>query len=619
MTINKSKLSLTLFFMKGSVHLFLLSMISTLAVSLSEMITPKLITLTVDSIIEDKPIDASAAAGKLAIRLGGAEYLREHMWIMAVAIIIMALIMGVFKYLAGYFGTAASETLTERTRNSLYFKIERLPFSWHTENPSGDIIQRCTSDVETLKNFLSEQLTSIVSTVLMIALSLAFLFGISGTIAMIALLSIPVIFSFSFLFHRLIRRRFAECDENEGVLSSVVQENLTGVRVVRAFGREAHEIDKFTRQNVKYTNCWVKLCRIMSGFWAVGDLIGCVQVMLVILAGIYLCIGDKITTGEFIAAITYNSMLLWPVRRLGRMVSELSKADIAIGRISYIMNAPEETDAENACPADGTGDVEFNRVSFSFDGKNNVLSDVSFKIKSGETVGILGGTGSGKSTLMQLLCRLHDLKENQGSITLSGVDIRRLTARSLRQAVGIVLQEPFLFSRSIAENISMARIEGQEIRGASDIDSDMRKASEIACLEDAVNGFVHGYDTVVGERGVTLSGGQKQRVAIARILLRGAPILIFDDSLSAVDAETDAKIRRAIRRELKGSTVIIISHRISSIMHADDIIVLDQGKIVERGNHSELINKNGTYKRIYDLQSADASESAEKTEMEVRI
>lgn len=614
MTKNKSKISLALFFMKGSIHFFVLSMTATLIVSLLEMVAPKLITLAVDSVIGHEPVDPSSLVGMIAGAMGGAEYLKSHMWNMAIAIIVIALFMGVFRYLSGYFGSAASETLTERTRNCLYLKIERLPFLWHTENPSGDIIQRCTSDVETVKNFLSEQLTSIISTVLTIVLSLFFLFGINGTIALIALASIPVIFSFSFFFHRMMRSRFKECDENEGVLSSIVQENLTGVRVVRAFGREVHEIDKFTAQNRKYTGCWITLSRIMSAFWAVGDFISCIQVMLVIMAGVYLSIDGKITTGEFIAAVSYNSMLLWPVRRLGRMVSELSKADIALGRIAYIMNSEEESDCDGAANVDTSGDIVFENVSFSFDGRNDVLSNVSFSISPGQTVGILGGTGSGKSTLVQLLCRLYEIEEGRGRITFSGTDIRKVTSSSLRRAVGIVLQEPFLFSRSIADNISIARPLMSGAAEESGVPADVRRASEIACLDSAVESFTEGYDTLVGERGVTLSGGQKQRVAIARILLRGTPVIVFDDSLSAVDAETDAAIRKSIRKELAGSTVIIISHRVSSIMHADKIIVLDRGRIAESGTHEELINNGSIYRRIYDLQHTDAAEAMSEKE-----
>jgi len=590
-------------FLKGSVALFILSMVSTLLLSLLELISPQIIKVMIDSVIGKEAVDKSSIGGIIVGAVGGIDYLRENVWAIALIVITLALFMALFKYLSGVFNTTASEKLTESTRNALFEKIESLPYSWHTANPTGDIIQRCTSDVETLKRFLSEQLTSVVSTVMLIILSLLFLSRIHIKITLIALLSIPLVVGFSLLFHRLISKGFAKCDENEGILSSVVQENLAGVRVVRAFGRESAEIDKFTKQNKVYTDTWVKLCRVLTGFWAVNDIISCVQVMIVILTGVYLCVDGEITAGEFVAAVSYNSMLTWPVRRLGRMISEMSKATIALGRLGYIMNSESERDSADAFEADCDGNIVFDHVSFSYDGKKKVLDDVSFAIEKGTTLGILGGTGSGKSTLVQLLCRLYDLADGNGTITVSGADVRNLTAKSLRRAVGIVLQEPFLFSRTIKENVSIAndKVSEDAVMGAS----------EIACLDRAVKDFAQGYNTLVGERGVTLSGGQKQRVAIARILVRGTPVIIFDDSLSAVDAETDALIRRAIKTELRGATVIIISHRISSLMHADNIIVLDSGRLAESGTHDELLAKDGIYKRIFELQHTDSYDEKE--------
>ena len=595
---RNKKPSLILRFLHGSIHLFIFSMIATLLVSVFELIYPQVIRILTDSVIGSEPVDPKSIAGKLILHTVGIDYLSKNLWMVAAIIIFFAIIIGIFKYLSGVLNTAASEKLTETTRNLLFEHIEHLPFSWHTDNSTGDIIQRCTSDVETLKRFLSEQLTQVVSTVMLITLSLFFLNDIHPRFTLVAGLSIPVVVGFSLGFHKKISGGFRKCDENEGMLSSIVQENLTGVRVVRAFGREKTEITKFTSQNHKYTETWLSLCRVLASFWSTNDIISCVQVMVVILTGVYLCVDGKITAGDFIAAVTYNAMLTWPVRRLGRMISEMSKASIALGRLGYIMDSEMESDAVDAKDADLSGDIEFNNVSFSYDGHKNVLDNISFKIPHGTTLGILGGTGSGKSTLVHLLCRLYDLPENCGSITVSGTDIKEVSAKSLRDKIGIVLQEPFLFSRSIADNISISTEETTE--------EELRHAVEIACLDKAISEFKSGYETLVGERGVTLSGGQKQRVAIARILLRGTPVIIFDDSLSAVDAETDSMIRHAINRELKDSTVIIISHRISSIMHADNIIVLDKGIVAESGSHSELLDNNGIYRRIFDLQHTDS-------------
>ncbi|MBR4933240.1 MAG: ABC transporter ATP-binding protein, partial [Clostridia bacterium] len=308
--MNKnSKTSLILRFMKGSVHIFIFSMIATLCVSLLELIYPQIIRLLCDSIIGNDPIDHGSLAGKLVGSTFGIDYLRENLWAVAVIIIVFAALIGVFKYLSTLLNTSAAERLCETTRNTLFEKIQSLPYAWHTANPTGDIIQRCTSDVETLKRFLSEQLTQVVSTVMLIALSLVFLMDIHSTFAIIAAVSIPLVITFSAGFHKLIRKGFAKCDENEGILSSIVQENLTGVRVVRAFGRESAEIEKFTAQNQKYTGTWLSLCKVLAGFWATNDIIACVQVLVIILSGVYLCVDGDITVGDFLAAVSYNAML----------------------------------------------------------------------------------------------------------------------------------------------------------------------------------------------------------------------------------------------------------------------------------------------------------------------
>lgn len=580
-------------FLKGSAHFFALSIISALLVSLFELICPKIISFTVDSVIGSVTPDLPVFINPELINIA---YLRSHLWVIAAVIMGFAVLMGIFKLLQSVWNRCGAETLVETMRNTLYSHISRLPFSWYMKNQTGDIIQRCTSDVETVKVFLSEQLTSVISTTLLIVLSLCFMLTINGKLAVIAIVTIPVILLYSAFFHKRIGSGFEKCDENEGQLSAICQENLTGVRVVRAFGREKYEVDKFAAQNKIYTDSWVRLCRLMSAFWSTGDLISGLQVMLIIIFGVVLCIRGEMTAGDFIAAVSYNAMLIWPVRQLGRVISEMSKAGISIGRIGYILDSEQEHDAENAVPCDMSGDIKFSHVSFSYDGAEDtkVLDDVSLKIEKGKTLGILGMTGSGKSTLVQLLCRLYEPTE--GKITVSGRNIREIQSESLRKSIGIVLQEPFLFSRTLKANI-----------GIIDEEPDMenvKKAAAIACLDDTIEGFANGYDTMVGERGVTLSGGQKQRTAIARTLYQNTPVMIFDDSLSAVDAETDAKIRHALRDRLNDATVIIISHRISTLMSADKIIVMNHGKIVEAGTHEELLAQNGLYKQINDIQTS---------------
>ena len=589
-------------FLSGSMHFFALCIVSSMLASLFELLVPKIISFTVDSVLGDTPAELPAFLGNIVASMGGTAYLRSHLWIPAGLILVLALLMGLCKYGESVFNRKGAETLVETMRNRLFSHISRLPFAWFMKNQTGDIIQRCTSDVETVKAFLSEQLTSILSTVLLIVMSLFFMFSINTTLAMIALVSIPIVITYSALFHGKIGKGFLVCDEHEGRLSSIVQENLTGVRVVRAFGREKYEVDKYTKQNNTYADSWVHLGLLMSLFWSTGDILSGLQVMLILIVGTVLCVDGQLTVGDFIALISYNSMLTWPVRSLGRVISEMSKAGIAVGRIGEILDSPIEEDLPGAVDCDPDGDIVFDHVTFGYTEDKTILDDVSLTIAKGSTVGILGMTGSGKSTLVSLLCRLYDLPEGNGTITLAGTDIRKMKAASLRKNVGIVLQEPYLFSRTLGENI------GITFDDPAAHELEIKTAAHDASLDSTIEGFTHGYDTTVGERGVTLSGGQKQRTAIARLLAQNTPVMIFDDSLSAVDSETDAKIRRALREKTADATVILISHRIQTLMSADKIVVLDRGKIAEEGTHEELLALGGIYRQIADIQSGLDSE-----------
>ncbi len=588
-----NKLKLTLRFLSGCKKYFIITMILSVLVSLLDLQNPKIIGFTIDSVIGNEPHGFTGIMAKLLELVGGTDALKQRLWLIAIAVGIVSLFGLVAKYLYRLYNSIAAETLVLNMRRMLFSHIERLPFKWHGDNQTGDIIQRCTSDVDMVKRFLSDQLTAIFQIVVMIGLSLFFMFSIDLTLALIALASIPVIITYSLVFHKHISKHFKECDEAEGVLSSITQENLTGVRVVRAFGREKFERDRFHKQSGLYAELWIKLSRLFSLFWTTGDLISGLQTMLIIVIGSAICVEGGISVGEFVEFVSYNGMLIWPVRRLGRMVSQMSQAGVSLDRIAYIMNSEEEQDKPETVSGNMSGDIVFDNVSFSYDGKTKVLDSVSFEIKSGTTFGILGGTGSGKSTLMYLLDRLYDLPKGCGKITVGGVDISDMTADELRSNIGIVMQEPFLFSRTIAENIGIT---------GNDDENTIKSAAAVACLGETVEGFTDGYDTVVGERGVTLSGGQKQRTAIARMLTQNAPIMIFDDSLSAVDAETDAKIRRALREKTGDATVILISHRTSTLMQADKILVLDHGKVSDVGSHDELLSRDGIYRKIYDIQ-----------------
>ena len=587
--------------LKGSKLAFAIGMASTLVLTFTGMITPQIIRITLDNVILGQPTDSlSPIYQSVLTALGGVEYLKNNLWIIGLLLLSVAAVTAISMYLFRVMNTLGAETFTKTARDALYDKIAGLPFSWHMRNHTGDIIQRCTSDVETLRNFIAEQLTGIVRIVFMAALSVGFMFSMNYKMALIAVAYVPVILTYSLIFHKRIKKVFTECDEKEGEVSAEVQENLTGVRVVRAFGREKYERDRFNKNNADYTDLWKRLAILMPRFWATSDIITGMEMMAIIVFGAVFTVHGEISVGEYIAFISYNGMLAWPVRMLGRLISELSKAGVSLSRINYVLSSEVEKDSENALTPDMAQDISFEHINFAYENCPELLHDVTFNVKAGSTVGIMGGTGSGKSTLMLLLDKLYDLEDPSSRITIGGEDIRNIKTDYLRDNIGIVLQEPYLFSRSIKDNIGIKQ-EGITLEK-------IREAAKAAALDETVTAFPQGYDTFVGERGVTLSGGQKQRAAIARVLTDDAPILIFDDSLSAVDTETDAKIRASLEARFGSSTIFLISHRVSTLKKADKILVLEKGRIAEMGSHDELIALGGIYSEIYAAQTAGVDE-----------
>lgn len=588
--MKNRKIQLTLRFFKGAKRYFIVAVIASFITTVFNSLTPQIFRFTIDSVLEGDKYP----------------YLAEHLWVIAGVLVGVAMLSGAAMFFSRFFTARAGENFAENMRNALYAHVQRLPSAWHDKNQTGDIIQRCTSDVEVIRNFVVTQLLEVFRTVFLIGVSFAMMWSMNRKLSGIVLLFVPVIVVYSAVFYRLIARRFTDADEAEGELSTVVQENATGVRVVRAFGREQYEMERFRKKNDAFAKLWIRLGTLSGLYWGIGDLITGLQVITVIVVGALEAVNGYISVGEFIAFASYNTALVWPVRGLGRILSDMSKAGVSFERVDYIIKAEEEAYGRKEEAPLSDFDISFSHVSFAYEEGQKVLSDVSFHIPQGKIFGILGGTGSGKSTVTQLLARFYELKEGEGSISLGGQDIREIPLEILRRNVAMVLQEPFLYSRTIRENIA-----------ASNPDAtfeEIRNAAKIACVDDAIMSFPDGYDTLVGERGVTLSGGQRQRVAIARMLLQKAPVLIFDDSLSAVDAETDSLIRKALSTHMKGSTVILISHRITTLMAADEIMVLKQGRAEEMGTHSELIAQNGIYRKIYEIQMShdDRNEVREK-------
>ena len=605
-----SNANLIFFFLKGSYLYFLAGAVCACLVALFDLIIPRMIQFTVDAVIGGNMGAMPAWASGLISRFGGAGFLRGHLWAAALAVAGAAALGAVCRYFFRVSNAKGAETFVRRMRDQLFSHIMSLPYAWHGENSTGDTIQRCTSDVETIKIFVSEQLTSLLRVFILVFMSLYFMASIQPRLTLAAAVFIPIMIISSLIFYGLIGNEFETVDSEEGRLSAIAQENLTGVRVVRTFGREKFERERFEKQNEFYTNHWIRLMRVLASFWVSGNVIATVRNMTVAVYGAVLCVQDQLTAGGLIAFLSYNALMSLPVRGIGRVIVDMSKAGVSLERLRYIMNAvPEEeqaptapagepepgTSAEEkpmaekrsisktkegdhviaeatagnpqaAIPADRVPmdrDIEFSHVSFRYNENSPwVLRDLSMKIRAGTTVGILGATGSGKTTLVLLLDRLWELQEDCGKITIGGRDIRSIDRGWLRKNIGIVQQEPYLFSRTLMENIAIAMPDpgaetpeksipeeteewnpGDEISEAEEEElmteearmREIRRAAEIARLDETVERFADGYDTFVGERGVTLSGGQKQRAAIARMLVRRTPIMVFDDSLSAAD------------------------------------------------------------------------------------
>ncbi len=596
-----TRTSLIMYFLEGAKKYFVMGIIMTTLVSLVDFINPKVIGYTVDTVLGEEASALPALLEQFIQSHGGAAFLRAHLIWIAGAVLCLGMTGAVFRYTAQLLNATGAEKLVKRMRDTLFGHLLYLPYAWYAENHTGDIIQRSTSDVETIKMFLSEQLTALFRTVVMLGMAVCFMLSINPRLTAVSCLFIPIIVGYSFFFHRRIGETFEKADEEEALLSSITQENLTGVRVVRAFGREKEESVRFRLQNERFTQMWIHLMKLLSAFWAAGDFFSNMQIMCVMAYGAWLCAHDALTIGSFIAFMSYNSILTWPVRSLGRVISNLSRASVSIDRIRYIMNAQEETDEPDALDDVPAGDIVFDDVSFRYreDGPW-ILQNISMTIKEGSTVGILGATGYGKTTLVELICRIYDLPEGQGTITIGGTDIRTLKRSALRRAAGLILQEPYLFSRTLKENLTIVDDTADEAA--------LSEAVNTAALKETIEDFPEGYETSVGERGVTLSGGQKQRTAIAQTLMKHSPIVIFDDALSAVDAATDVRIRTELKKALAGVTKIFVSHRLTTLMDADEIFVIQQGRIAEHGSHNELLAYNGIYRRIFDLQSAQEAE-----------
>ncbi|MDY0010857.1 MAG: ABC transporter ATP-binding protein [Candidatus Izemoplasmatales bacterium] len=560
-------------------------------VSYLRTLTPLFGQHIIDSILSD---EASKLPSFLA-DLIQADTLVKQLLLAALLLLLISFIRALFIFVERAITGVFAERTAYSIRNKLYVKLRDADYYFQSHLETGDIIQRCTTDVEMYKRFVSEQSIEVARLVLLVGLSIYQMSKLNVTIMWVSLIIAPILLVSAALYFNKVEKMFTEIEKNEATMTTHVQENVSGARVVKAFANEAYEVEKFRKLNRTYTDSDLRLVKKMSFFWSSTDFLSFIQFFIIAIIGIIYASKGIISLGIYTAFLAYAGNIIWPMRQLGRLVGDFSKTVVSVSRLDHIMSNPGEyVDETNKMTPEIKGDVEFKNVSFKFaDSKEDQIIDVSFKAKQGETIAIIGKTGSGKSTLMNLLIRLLDYQK--GQILVDGIEIKDIEKHHLRRNVGVILQEPFLFSKSVEENIKI-----------SDMAVDNNKVSSVAKIAQVHNdimNFEKGYQTLVGERGVTLSGGQKQRVAIARMLLKPKPILVFDDSLSAVDTETDVQIRKALQKEWKSSTVFIITHRITTAAEADRILVIADGQIKESGKHDELINREGLYKNIWKIQS----------------
>lgn len=532
-------------------------------------------------------------------------------YLIAIAFVGLAVIQGGFTFLSGKMTAYSTEGIILRLRNYLFDHIQRLPFTYHDHTKTGELVQRCTSDVDTIRRFFSEQAIEVGRVLMLFGINFATLFSINARLACLSIISFPIVFIVSSFFTRKIHYAYEAHQEQEGALSATLQENLTGVRVVKAFARQEFEMAKFNRENQEQFQRGRRLAKMHALYWPILESISGMQMVTIFFLGALMVINGEMTVGDYLAFAGLIIWIIWPLQSLGRLITQVSVGLVSYNRVADIIREDrekllgsrereagerEKTPSPNGkTPAAIRGEIEFKDVSFEYDPNMPVLRNISFKARPGQMIALLGPTGSGKSSLINLLARFYDY--TAGHILLDGVELSRYPLLELRHQVGIVEQEPFLFSRSVRENIAYGV--NREVTQA-----EIEAAAKAAAIHDIIMSFPEGYDTLVGEKGVTLSGGQKQRVAIARTLLKDPRILIFDDAVSSVDTETETLIQAALERLRQGRTTFVIAHRIQTVMRADLILVLDQGRIVQRGHHHELMAQDGIYRRIYELQSS---------------
>ena len=523
--------------------------------------------------------------------------IKTYIPLIAISFFCLAALQGVFSYISGRLAARTAESITRRLRNFLFDHIQRLSFSYHDRTKTGELIQRTTSDVDAVRLFFSERAIGTGRILMLFLVNLSVLLTINIRLALLSVIVVPFTIILSLFFFRKVSKAYEEYQDQEAVLSNTLQENLTGVRVVKAFARQVFEEKKFDRDSQEKFKKGKRFFTMHALFWPISDTLTGAQMLFGYYIGAVMAINGEITIGSYLAYAGMIIWIIWPIRNLGRLIIQMSTGLVSYGRIIEVVKEQREPLSVGEYLPDlksVSGEFDFKEVSFAYEDHPVVLDKISFHVKPGQMIALLGGPGSGKSTLVNLLPRFYDY--TSGLLTLDGIDLKSYPRSFLRNQIGLVEQEPFLFSRSIRDNITY----GVD-RSVSE--EELFEASLAAAIHDVILNFSKAYDTLVGEKGVTLSGGQKQRIAIARTLLKNPKILILDDATSSVDVETESEIYKALDRLMIGRTTFIIAHRIQSLMQADLILVLDDGKIIQKGTHQDLIKRPGKYKDIFEIQS----------------
>lgn len=543
------------------------------------LVTPNLLRILIDDVITPKQFDKVP--------------------MLALTVILVVIVKAIMQFLSGMLGGRLGNHLAYRLRNACYEKLQFLSFRYYDTAKTGDLMSRLTGDLEAIRNFIGFGLAQIMNTILMVVFGSIMMFSINWQLTLVTMISVPFLIIVALRFEGKIHPAFQEMRIALSTLTTAVQENVTGVRTVKSFAREPYEVEKFSVRNERYKTNQIFTSTLWSRFFPLMEFLASITVVLLLTVGGTFVINGSLSLGELVAFFSLVWYIIGPMWNIGYLINNYTQSEASGERVLELLNHPidvqDREGAKDLQTEEVKGNVTFENVTFAYGNKIAAIKDVNFDAASGSVIGFLGGTGSGKSTIIQLL--MHAYNVNEGSIKLDGTDIRDITVHSLRSQIASVFQETFLFSSSIQNNISY---------GLKDVTMDeIIRAAELAKAHEFIMEMPDGYDTVVGERGMGLSGGQKQRIAIARALLKNPKILILDDATSAVDMETEHEIQSGFQEVMKGRTTFIIAHRISSLRHADEILVLDEGNVVQRGRHEELIHVPGPYRDVYQIQYAD--------------